>query len=159
VILHDELICRGLYPSDKKAGRIKPSSVPASHLWAGKLSVWRVSDVSGLTVDGLVQVLEPLMQRQDGERFDEIRATQARVIRRFTVEGTAERAFSLLDECTKDRLGNKHPAHAHIAICQAQILTMTKGDEVFTGLQEGLKLLFDTTIWERPGTRAPWPSV
>jgi hypothetical protein len=150
VIGDDELICRALYPSDTKAGIVKSSAIPASQLWAGQLSVWRVSHLSGLTVEGLAELLNPRMHRRD-ETFDEIRGTPARQISNFKVEGTPERAFSLLDECTMDNESNKHPAHAHIAICREQIQNLQRGDEIFIGLHEGLKLIFKAaqSIWRR----------
>jgi hypothetical protein len=88
------------------------------------------------------------MVRGNGEQFDELRATRASTLREFRVNDA--RAVSLLDECTMDREGNKHSAHAHIAICEILQKTMDKGDDTFIAIQEGLKLLFEPTqVWHR----------
>jgi hypothetical protein len=99
-------------------------------------------------VEELAAFLEPRMVRA-GEQFDELRATHASSLREFRVNQTNARAVSLLDECTMDREGNKHRAHAHIAICEVLRKTIEKGDDTFIAIQEGLKLRFEPQVWRR----------
>jgi hypothetical protein len=145
----DESILRALFPSDRSAQGIKRSVIPISHLWDGRLSVWRLSPRVGLSLNELVAVLEPRLVRGNGEKFDELRATLASTLRKFQANDT--RAVCLLDECTIDNEGNKHPAHANIAICDVLRKTIAKGDDTVIAIQEGLKLLFEPmTVWQRP---------
>jgi hypothetical protein len=62
-----------------------------------------------------------------------------------------QRGFSVLDQCDLDDDGNKHRAHAHIAICERLKATISREDDIFVGLQEWLKLLFEQNppIWQR----------
>jgi hypothetical protein len=145
----DEMICRGVFPSDRTSSGVKKSAIRAGHLWSGELSVWRVSERAGLDINGLVAVLDPLMVRADGEKFDQLRGTPAISIRNFSVGEVPLRACSLLDECTMDNAGTKHRAHAHIAICRELRSIIQKGDDTFLAIQEGLKLLFEPTVWQR----------
>jgi hypothetical protein len=148
VIGSDETICRSLYPSDRNTGGVKRSAIPASHLWDGTVSVWRVSALSGLTVTQLADLLDHIMVRDSGEKFDQIRAVVASSIRSFSVNDV--RACSLLDECTMNRSGDKHPAHAHIAICEVLRQQIARNDETFRAVQEGIKLLFEPNqVWAR----------
>jgi hypothetical protein len=144
----DESIHRGIFPSQIKGG-LKSSVVTAGHLWNGQLSVWRLGGVVALDLPALLDILEPLMVRADGERFSQLRPASVAVIRDYQVNG--ERGFSVLDECDLDDQGRKHSAHAHIAICDRLRERITREDEVFAGLQEWLKLLFEKNppIWER----------
>ncbi|WP_407194399.1 hypothetical protein [Bradyrhizobium sp. STM 3566] len=89
------------------------------------------------------------MVRPNGEQFHQLRPASVAAIRAYEVND--ERGFSVLDECDLDDQGSKHPAHAHIAICERLREKITRDDEVFAGLQEWLKLLFEKSppIWER----------
>ncbi|NWG26608.1 MAG: hypothetical protein HXY30_19685 [Pseudorhodoplanes sp.] len=101
-----------------------------------------------MTIEQLAALLDPIMVRGSGEKFDEIRGVAAKEIRRFEVSD--RRAVSLLDECVMDRNGNRHPAHAHIAICEAVKAAIHRDDDTFIAIQEGLKLLFEPGIhWQR----------
>jgi hypothetical protein len=148
VVLSDERIHRGVFPSQIKGG-LKSSAVTASHLWNGKLSVWRLGEVVALELNQLIELLEPLMVRSNGEKFGQLRPASVATIRDYQVN--EERGFSVLDECDLDDLGNKHPAHAHIAICERLRAKISQEDETFAGLQEWLKLLFEKSapVWER----------
>ncbi|RXH15151.1 hypothetical protein EAS54_18870 [Bradyrhizobium guangzhouense] len=150
-MLSSEEIHRGIFPSQiKKGGLLKSSVVTASHLWNGQLSVWRLGTVVSLELDALIEVLEPLMIRANGERFSQLRPASVSVIRNYQVDD--ERAFSVLDECDLDDKGNKHRAHAHVAICEklkAKIASVE--EEKFNALQEWLKLVLEqrTPVWQR----------
>jgi hypothetical protein len=147
----DEPIHRGFFPADRAAGTIKRNAIRAKHLWDGQLSVWRACQTVNTTVEELVAFIEPLMVLGNGERFDELKQIPSQLIRSHQVDGTNERSFSILDECVYDRQGHKHPAHAHIAICEHLKAKITFKDETFFALQEGLKLLFEHggTVWTR----------
>jgi hypothetical protein len=146
-----ENIYRGFFPSDRGVSGIRVSAITAAHLWAGELSVWRVCVLVNTTLDQLLAVLEPLMIRRSGEKFDQLKTTPAALIRSHEVDGSDERSFSILDECVYDDQGNKHPAHAHIAICDRLKAKIEFKDETFLALQEGLKLLFEQgqQAWQR----------
>lgn len=148
VIDSAETICRSVYPSDRKGDGVKRSAIPASQLWAGQISVWRLSN--NFSVPQLVELLEPIMVRNTGEKFDQIRAIRAGVIREFLVGDV--RACSLLDECTMNHAGDKHPAHAQIAICEYLQQAISRDHPTFLAIQEGLKLIFERspTAWYRP---------
>ncbi|MGY4237294.1 hypothetical protein ACVIIW_006241 [Bradyrhizobium sp. USDA 4449] len=143
-----EHIHRGVFPSQIKEG-LKSSVVTASHLWNGQLSVWRLGEAVSLDLQQLVALLEPLMVRSNGEKFNQLRPASVSTIRDYQIND--ERGFSVLDECDLDDDGTKHPAHAHIAICERLKEKIDREDEVFAGLQEWLKLLFERNapIWER----------
>jgi hypothetical protein len=154
----NELILRALFPSDKGAKGIKRSVIPPSQLWAGQISVWRLSALVGLSLNQLLAVLEPRLIRGNGEKFDELRGTPASTIRELTANGSS-RSVCLLDECTIDAQGNKHPAHAHIALCEIVKGTIVNGaersyrdDDTFIAIQEGLKSLIELTprVWQHP---------
>jgi hypothetical protein len=144
----DESILRAVFPSDRGTQGIKRSVIPRSQLWEGRLSVWRLSQRVGFSVEQLVAMLEPRAVRGNGETFDQLRACHASTLREFQVNNA--RAVCLVDECTIDTEGNKHPAHAHIAICEVLRKSITRGDDTVIAIQEGLKLLFEpTTVWQR----------
>ncbi|MCP1931787.1 hypothetical protein [Bradyrhizobium elkanii] len=121
----------------------------ASHLWDGQLSVWRLGEKVSLKLEDLIDLLEPMMIRSDGEKFDQLRSASVSAIRSYEIND--ERGFSVLDECDLDDAGAKHGAHAHIAICERLKGQISRDDEVFAGLQEWLKLLFEESspVWQR----------
>lgn len=151
VVASNEDIYRGFFPSDRNTSGVKPSAISAQRLWDGELSVWRSCELVGLNVQQLVAFIEPLMVRGKGERFDELRAAPAAEIRNHEVEGVGQRSFSILDDCVYDNAGNKHPAHAHIAICERLKAEIQFKDVTFLALQAGLKLLFESghEAWRR----------
>lgn len=118
IIAADELIGRGAFdPShgNARTGKIRQCLIPKAHLYGGKASVWRVGGV-GISIENLVTYLTA--SREDP--LFAILAARADDIRAIRLAGTEKRAFSLVDECECDAEGNKHPAHAHIALCQVQ---------------------------------------
>jgi hypothetical protein len=149
VVSSDELIHRAIYPSNRSATGIRRGAIAASHLWGGQLSVWSLGPVVTLELSDLVELLDPLMIRSNGERFDQIRSALTGTIRAYQIND--QRGFSVVDECDLDEVGTKHRAHAHIAICERLKATITQGDDTFLGLQEWLKLLFEgaAPIWQR----------
>jgi hypothetical protein len=151
VIASDENVHRGFFPSDRTSGGVKASSITASHLWAGELSVWRICPLVNTTLDELITVLDPIMVRRTGEKFDQLYSTPAAAIRDHQIDGMNERSFSVLDECVIDNAGTKHPAHAHVAICERLKPKIALKDDTFIALQEGLKLLFEAgqQVWQR----------
>jgi hypothetical protein len=158
-IVDDESICRGVYPSDKKNGHVKLSFIPPSHLLRGELSVWRVSARAKITIDDLAKILDP-MARSSGEKIEEIRICLAKTIREYRLNDETERSFCIVDECDIDDKGGKHPAHAHIKICQTKSRYLEQLDisepdieqlraEIISGMREGLKLIFETIGWSK----------
>jgi hypothetical protein len=147
----DENVYRGVFPSDRKNSTVKRSAVAARHLWTDELSVWGACSLVGTSLEELIAFIDPLMVRPRGERFDELRFAPASLIRDHEVDGKGERSFSILDECTYNDQGDKHPAHAHIAICERLKAQNTFQDETFLALQEALKLLLaqGTLVWRR----------
>jgi hypothetical protein len=116
-----ELIARGAYDpghGNAKTGNIKSNVVPRKDLFNNAMSVWRMrSGEIGIEIEELVGILE--------ERNDEkstlfaVCAATAAQIRSIIAPDSKQRAFCVLDECECDPedATKKHPAHAHIAIC------------------------------------------
>lgn len=110
-----EVIARGLYePShgSVKKFKIRPSAVPAAHLVAGELSVWRIS-LDGFDTADLRARLEA-----DKPGLFGILGVKASDVRKIPYGSSGHRAFCVVDECECDAEGNKHPKHAHIALCK-----------------------------------------
>jgi hypothetical protein len=151
VIGPDEDICRAYFASDRNKTTVKRSAIRAKDLWAGELSVWRVSALVNCTVEQIVEFIDPLVVRSDDEHFSILGAVKASVLREHRIDGVDERSFSVLDECEIDDAGNKHIAHAHIAICDHLKANITRGDQTFIALQDALNLLFKpgNPLWSR----------
>ncbi|MDI2109515.1 MULTISPECIES: hypothetical protein [Bradyrhizobium] len=149
VIGSEESIYRGVFPSDRNKAGVKRSAIAAKQLWNGQISVWRACPLVETSLDQLVALLEPLLVRPKGEKYDHLKSVPASLIRAHQVDG--ERSFHLLDECEYDDHGNKHPAHAQIAICEHLKQKITESDDIFIALREGLKLLVETghLAWQR----------
>lgn len=149
VVRSTELIHRGFFPSDRNKTGVKAAAFRKTDLWQGQLSVWRL--LADFSIEDLVQILEPALVRRE-ERFDEIRSGEAGEIRNYQLRG--ERGFSILDDCVYDAVGNKHRAHAQIAICDRLKAGMNAGteDPMFLEVREWLKLFFDAAEieWKRP---------
>lgn len=150
VVGTEESIYRGVFPSDRNKAGVKRSAIAAGQLWEGQISVWRACPLVGTTLNELKVLLEPQLVRPKGERYDQLRCIPVAKIREHQVDG--ERSFSLLDDCEFDNFGNKHPAHAQIAICERIKQRLAdRADDTFIALQEGLKLLVEggALVWQR----------
>lgn len=119
-VANDEAIARGAYdPSqgNAKTGNIKLGVVARKDLLANQLSVWRLAgDPPRITIDDLATRLQA---RTDLGTLFAIVSTEAETIRSLRSPTTGGRAFCVRDECDCDQNGNKHPAHAHVAICNS----------------------------------------
>lgn len=116
-IADDETIVRGaLDPRhwNAKDRKIKAAVIRKKDLFSGNLSVWRV-EPHGISLAELVERLGAVPE----QRLAALCGISARDIR--SIEASGARAFSVVDECDCDRDGNKHPAHAHIALCKSLI--------------------------------------
>ncbi|WP_338425152.1 hypothetical protein [Sphingopyxis kveilinensis] len=110
-----EIIVRAAFDprsGNAKTGNIKAAIIPKEDLLSGSFSVWRLEPL-GISCSELIERLDvvpnQLLFALCGLPASEIRAVKA---------GTA-RALSVVDECECDAQGNKHPAHAHVAICKS----------------------------------------
>lgn len=115
-ISDDESIARGAYdPShgNAKTYNIKGQLIPVKDVIAGTGSVYRLAP-RGVAVADLIKILED--GRPDQNLFAVTAVPAAKIRGIEWPEGG--RAFCVVDECDSDRLGNKHPAHAHIALCR-----------------------------------------
>jgi hypothetical protein len=99
-----------------KRGNPKIALIREGHLLDGKLSVWRISDESGLGISDLKEILVKLAPSH--QKLYTIFSITAKVVRSIKVNGDISRALCVLDECDTDREGNCHAAHAHISLCR-----------------------------------------
>jgi hypothetical protein len=148
VIDGDEIIVRGaLDPRhlNKSRTKVRAAIIQSDHLLAGQLSVWRMGPV-GIKCDELVARLSDV----PGQSLFALYGVPASAIRSISVEGGV-RALSVVDECECDAEGNKHEAHAHIAICKGLIEQgMTKVDKEFEQIKTDLYgMLKQRPVWER----------
>lgn len=117
-IADGEKIARAAFdPSAGSAakGKIENSVVRKKDLFAGELSVWRLGDTPP-SID-LPDLIEFLMRREEDRTLFAIVWSEAVSIREIRSPLDGSRALCVLDECVTDHEGNKHPAHAHIALC------------------------------------------
>ncbi|HMI17944.1 MAG TPA: hypothetical protein VK533_00230 [Sphingomonas sp.] len=148
VIADDEHIARGAFsPShgNAKTLSIKNGLISRASLFAGQCSVWRLNP-PGIEVADLITILAAGRPEQ---RLFAISAKTAEQIREIQIEGGI-RAFCVVDECDCDQDGNKHPAHAHIALCKQMIAAgFSEGDARFVKVHRDLvALLAPARIWE-----------
>lgn len=142
-----EALSRGLYaPSHGKPGNIKNSHLPKKDLAARKLSVWRLSDVSGLDVDRLREML--LGNQQFGTLFA-IASVNTRAVRDYNNEHKDGRILCIRDECDVDHAGNKHPAHAHIALCDVSFPdpVSTEAEEFLQTWRDLCRAFKEGVVW------------
>lgn len=115
-----ELIARAAFsPSAGEAQKrkIRTGLVARRDLFADQLSVWRLAGVSPLIP--LSDLIDRMIAEQGDRRLFAVVWAEASQIRKLQRPSDGSRALCLLDECTCDQVGGKHPAHAHIAICQS----------------------------------------
>lgn len=115
VIDDQEIIVRGAFDprsGNAKTRNIKAAIIPKEDLLSGTFSVWRL-EPPGISCSDLIQTLDVI---PDQSLFA-LCGLSAKEIR--SVKAGAVRALSVVDECECDREGNKHKAHAHIAICKS----------------------------------------
>jgi hypothetical protein len=147
IITDDEVIVRGAFdPRSAKAatGNIRSSIIPKEHLLTGQLSVWRL-DPPGIAINDLAARLDSI----PGQSLYALCGLPAGTIR--SISRDSDRAFSVVDECECDQEGNKHPAHAHIALCKSLVAQGLGKDhpdfeQVRTELYFKLK---SSLVWER----------
>lgn len=114
IIQNTETIVRAAFdPSsgNAKTGNIKAAIIPKNDLLTGNFSVWRIEPL-GIPCDELFGRLDI----REGQSLFALCGVPAGVLR--SMRFGEHRALSVVDECECDQLGNKHPAHAHIALCK-----------------------------------------
>lgn len=113
-----EPLSRGLFdPSHGKPGNIRNTHLPKKDLLARKLSVWRTSDVTSFTIHDL---RTRLASGDNGGALFAIASVQTGDVRDHRIHDNPDRVLCVRDECDVDHEGNKHPAHAHIALCNSR---------------------------------------
>lgn len=141
-----EAIARGAYePShgQAKGPKIRPSLIPAKHVYDGHCSVWRVT-TGGVTLEELVERL----QAEKVGLFGVLSATSDQ-IRNVTLGPSGPLAFCLVDRCECNSAGDRHPGHCEIGLCANQ---RSSGCEIdspeFIDAHRQLIDLFKTTwLW------------
>jgi hypothetical protein len=141
VVDDDELIIRAAYdPAHFKKGKLQNSIIRAKDLLAGTLSVWRVSEKSGIDVAAAVKICKE--NRPLGQSLAEVRGVavgELRAARRPEING---RLFCVVDETDTDEGEGSHPAHAHVRVCQQLMEVIHDGqDEVFIMVKSHLTFL------------------
>lgn len=115
-----ETLARGAYdPQHGSFGKanIRLALIQKKALAASELSVWRMSDKApGIRLGRLKAILRIAGGNQ--RRLFAVTMAPAGAVREITLSTTGNRALCVVDECICDAAGNKHPAHAHIALCQ-----------------------------------------
>lgn len=124
-----EIICRAAYdPMHFKKGKIQSSVVKADDLFAGTLSVWRVSEKANTTLGNVVSICQSYGPANT--TLGEVRGIVVKEIRdarRPEIEG---RLYCVIDETDTDENGGSHPAHAHIRICSALMKSISSKDDI-----------------------------
>lgn len=146
-VLDHEHLSRGLYsPRHGKPENIKNGHLSKKELANRKISVWRTSDIAGFSVEDLKAQL--LRSDEFGTLFA-IAQVQTRNIRSYRVVDLEQRALCVRDECDIDWQGNKHPAHAHIALCNCSFPDPVAQDgEVFLQVWRDLCQSFkNNQVW------------
>ena len=93
---------------------IKAAIVRKKDLFANELSVWRLAgDAPRISTTELYYLLQEM---DTTRRLFAFCWAEADTLRELVVDD--RRAVCVLDECTCDAAGNKHPAHAHIGVCE-----------------------------------------
>jgi hypothetical protein len=147
VIDDDETIVRGAF--DPRSGNartrlVKSAIIPKPDLLSGNFSVWRI-EPEGISCDRLISRLDVI----PGQSLFALCAIAARDLRAMKIG--SERALSVVDECECDQAGNKHEAHAHIALCKGLVAQgVGKDHPDFEQLRLELHVMFkDGVIWEK----------
>lgn len=118
IIDDDEIILRASYaPMHLKKGKVHHSFVRAAHLFNGKLSVWRSSGRSGVSIADAFAIADDV--GPDGHSVHQLHGPTARQIRDLR-NADGKRLFCIVDETSTDDGDGAHPAHAHIRICDSQ---------------------------------------
>lgn len=147
VIEDDETIVRGAFDprsGNARTGLIKSAIIPKPDLLSGNFSVWRI-EPNGISCDRLITHLDKI---PDQSLFV-LCAIAARDLRSMKIG--SDRALSVVDECDCDQVGNKHEAHAHIALCKGLAAQgIGKDHPDFEQLRQELHVMFkDGIIWEK----------
>jgi len=112
----NELVARASYdPRHYKKNKVQSSVIRATDLFAGTLSVWRVSGKASMTLPGLSAKLQA--DCEPGQTIKALHPVSVDQIRRMKTEDKQSRLFCVVDECDVDDQGGHHHAHAHIRIC------------------------------------------
>lgn len=116
VVEDAEIILRAAYdPLHFKKGKLQSSIVRAGDLFAGKLSVWRVSEKAEFTLaDGVATCRS---KAPAGQAVAEVRGLVVKEVRDARRPEIKGRLFCVVDETDTDTSGGSHPAHAHIRVC------------------------------------------
>lgn len=148
IIGDDEPIARGAYyPSHIKSGKITNQLMKPADVHGGHCSVWRLKSGS-MTVEMVV----PILVEGRSNPLHKIVTVPASKIRELKL-ADGRRAFCVVDECECDQQGNKHEAHAHIALCaNARAAGLKQDDEIFVQAYRSLVLMFRRghVAWEAP---------
>lgn len=145
-----ETICRGASePMHYNKGKIKNSVIKNSDLLTGALSVWRVSERSGATMQEVVQQIQSSVPQPN--QLKELLGAAAGAIRAIGTGAGAPRALCILDDCAINAKGDAHPAHAHIALCERLTRSgISKDHEEFQSIKRDL-----LTLWKK--SPRVWP--
>jgi hypothetical protein len=99
-----------------RRSNVAPNFLPKSHLTAGKLSVYRLSNKAAFSKDDVTSEIQKISK--PGNSLAKVLGPQVGDIRNIRVDGIEGRVFCVRDECDTDDNGGKHHAHAHIALCE-----------------------------------------
>lgn len=147
VIENDETIVRGAFDprnGNARTGNIKSAIIPKDDLLSGNLSVWRLAP-QGIDREDLINRLDVI----EGQSLFALCGVNAGDLRSIRIG--SRRAISVVDECDCDQDGNKHEAHAHIALCKSLVQDgITKEDPHFEQIRTELHgRLKKSKIWEK----------
>lgn len=138
-----ERLARGVYHPTSgtlSTGNVKQGFVPANDLLRSEFSVWRLGEQPRL---GVPEVVETLKARQDRGELFAVLAVATSAVRQIRSGLNGGRAACVRDECTSDQEGNKHPAHAHIGLCnELRDVGLSRDSEHFIQLQQDVRKAF-----------------
>ncbi len=148
----NEFLCRGAFnPRHFKKDKLQPSFIPKKELAESRLSVYRESNKVAFSREAVIDQIRKTGSAD--QSLESVLSAEVLRIRAISAPGVTGRALCVRDECECDREGSKHPAHAHIAICEMSFpAPVDQQTDIFLQIWRDLVTLFREQRQQLSGT-------